>query len=346
MEIGLNMFFLGDIAIPHGVRPTIEKLNLFNNVIANLEGCIATEEMVSLQDDKLFSNDNIIDFLKQLNVVGVTLANNHITDVPQAFDRTKELLTMNSIKHGGAGTSLAEASEPIVIEEDGIQYVLLAFGWDVVSCKYVRNGKLGVNPLTELNVLTSIKASKENYPDSRIIILPHWDYELERYPMPMQRELAKKAIEAGAFAVIGHHPHCIQDIEIYKNHLICYSLGNWFIPEKIYMDGNLKLPAYTYSEYAIDVKAQGFTVHKFCYVPDGHTLTYNSCKCFSYDSNYSECEFDGMSDAEYLVWFRKKRVKKKLLPVFSGTDESMINKMKSNFVKCRHKLLKFINHKR
>ncbi len=340
------MLFVGDIAIPYGIQPNIDRLDLFKNVIANLEGCIATEEMVGLKDDKLFSNDNVIDFLKQLNVRGVTLANNHITDVPTAFHRTTELLSKNSILYSGAGTSLKEASLPIVIEEDGIRYVLLAFGWDVVNCKYVKEGVLGVNPLTERNVLSCIKAARNNYADSRIIILPHWDYELERYPMPMQRELAKKAIEAGAFAVIGHHPHCIQDIEIYKNHLICYSLGNWFIPESIYMAGNLKLPAYTYSEYAIDVKAEGFTVHKFYYISDEHALSYNSSKYCLYNSNYTECEFVGMSDEDYFHWFKKKRFKKKLLPVFFGTDESMINQMKSKFVKCRHKLLKLISHKR
>lgn len=340
------MLFVGDIALPYGIQPNIDRMDLFKNVIANLEGCIATEEMVGLKDDKLFSNDNVIDFLKQLNVVGVTLANNHITDVPQAFDRTKELLTMNSIKHGGAGTSLAEASEPIVIEEDEIQYVLLAFGWNVVSCKYVSEGVLGVNPLTEKNVLTSIKASKEKYPDSRVIFLPHWDYELERYPMPMQRELAKKAIDAGAFAVIGHHPHCVQDVEIYKDHLICYSLGNWFIPESIYMNGNLRLPSYTYGEFAIQVKAESFIVHKFEYMPSEEKLAYVSSKHYPYNSDYSECEFDGMSDQEYLQWFKEKRVKKKFLPVFSGTDESLINELKTEFVKYRHKLLKLIKHKR
>lgn len=341
------MLFIGDIAIPYGVKPRIDRLDLFkHNVIANLEGCIATVSMVGLSDDKLFSNDNVIDFLKELNVVGVTLANNHITDVPEAFPRTKELLGMNSILYGGAGMSKAEADAPIIIQETGLQYVLLAFGWDVVNCKYVKEGDLGVNPLTEQNVLTSIKTWKEKYPEARIIVLPHWDYELERYPMPMHRELAKKAIDAGAFAIIGHHPHCVQDVEIYKEHLICYSLGNWFIPEKKYMNGNLKFPAYTYSEFALQVDIDKFTIHEFKFIPLLERLAYVESREYPLNELYSECEFAGMSDKEYCQWFKHKRVKKKLLPVFYGSDVNLNNRMKAEFVKIRHVLLKLIGHKR
>ena len=43
-----------------------------------------------------------------------------------------------------------------------------------------------------------------------------------------QRLMARTAIDAGADAVIGHHPHVLQPIEFYRGKPICYSIGNLF----------------------------------------------------------------------------------------------------------------------
>jgi poly-gamma-glutamate synthesis protein (capsule biosynthesis protein) len=50
---------------------------------------------------------------------------------------------------------------------------------------------------------------------------------MEKLPQPYQRELAHQAINAGAQLVIGHHPHVVQEMEIYKGRPILYSLGNF-----------------------------------------------------------------------------------------------------------------------
>jgi poly-gamma-glutamate synthesis protein (capsule biosynthesis protein) len=42
-----------------------------------------------------------------------------------------------------------------------------------------------------------------------------------------QQELAHQIIDAGADIIIGHHPHVVQGMEIYKNKPIFYSLGNF-----------------------------------------------------------------------------------------------------------------------
>ena len=40
--------------------------------------------------------------------------------------------------------------------------------------------------------------------------------------------LGHQTIDWGADLVLGHHPHVLQELEIYKGHLIAYSLGNFF----------------------------------------------------------------------------------------------------------------------
>lgn len=60
-----------------------------------------------------------------------------------------------------------------------------------------------------------------------LFVSVHWGEEHERYPRAFQRRFGRAAIDAGATAVIGHHPHVLQSIERYGDGLIVYSLGNF-----------------------------------------------------------------------------------------------------------------------
>ena len=42
-----------------------------------------------------------------------------------------------------------------------------------------------------------------------------------------QVELGRQAVDWGADLVLGHHPHVLQELEVYKGRLIAYSLGNF-----------------------------------------------------------------------------------------------------------------------
>lgn len=60
-----------------------------------------------------------------------------------------------------------------------------------------------------------------------IIACCHWGIEREYYPIEYQRAMAHELIDCGADLVIGNHPHVLQGMELYKNKMICYSLGNF-----------------------------------------------------------------------------------------------------------------------
>ena len=55
----------------------------------------------------------------------------------------------------------------------------------------------------------------------------HWGQEYQIKSSVFQQKLARKIIDSGADLIIGHHPHVVQEIEIYNNKLIFYSLGNF-----------------------------------------------------------------------------------------------------------------------
>lgn len=60
-----------------------------------------------------------------------------------------------------------------------------------------------------------------------LIVSLHWGQEHMPIPSPWQIETAHKLIDAGAKIIVGHHSHCMQGIERYKEGLIAYSLGNF-----------------------------------------------------------------------------------------------------------------------
>ena len=60
-----------------------------------------------------------------------------------------------------------------------------------------------------------------------IIINAHWGAEYKSLSNSRQRQLAHSLIDAGADVIIGHHPHVVQEMEIYNNRPIFYSLGNF-----------------------------------------------------------------------------------------------------------------------
>jgi poly-gamma-glutamate capsule biosynthesis protein CapA/YwtB (metallophosphatase superfamily) len=46
------------------------------------------------------------------------------------------------------------------------------------------------------------------------------------YVLNYQEDLGRAAVDAGADLVVGHHPHRLQGVELYKGKIICYSVGN------------------------------------------------------------------------------------------------------------------------
>ena len=79
------------------------------------------------------------------------------------------------------------------------------------------------------NVIKKIKVDLEYMKEHTDLILVsfHWGKEFVNYPLILQRRLARFVIDNGADLILGHHPHVIQGIEIYKNKNIVYSLGNF-----------------------------------------------------------------------------------------------------------------------
>jgi poly-gamma-glutamate capsule biosynthesis protein CapA/YwtB (metallophosphatase superfamily) len=61
----------------------------------------------------------------------------------------------------------------------------------------------------------------------RIVVTFHWGVPYQPQPSSDDRAKAHFAVDCGADAVVGHHPHIVQPFEIYRRCPIFYSVGNF-----------------------------------------------------------------------------------------------------------------------
>ena len=57
----------------------------------------------------------------------------------------------------------------------------------------------------------------------------HWGASQSRTLTLSQQAAAHAAIEAGVDAVVGHHPHIVQGVEVYRGRPVFYALGNFVL---------------------------------------------------------------------------------------------------------------------
>jgi poly-gamma-glutamate capsule biosynthesis protein CapA/YwtB (metallophosphatase superfamily) len=65
-----------------------------------------------------------------------------------------------------------------------------------------------------------------------VIVQVHGSFEFQHAPSRSTMELTRAAVDAGADAVIVHHPHILQGFDWYKGKLIAYSLGNFIFDQE------------------------------------------------------------------------------------------------------------------
>lgn len=158
----------------------------------------------------------------------LTLANNHILDYgPGALGETLDNLDQYGIARTGAGRNIKEAMTPAIQECGGLKVGVLSFsrvipypGWVVGP-----NHPGVANGWDAKTVLQAIQQA-----DSQVDVLVvsiHWGIELADYPAKDQQNLAKAMVDSGADVILGHHSHCLQGVEVYKEKPILYSMGNF-----------------------------------------------------------------------------------------------------------------------
>lgn len=265
----LTIVFGGDLMLDRGVRRSVEKnfagdyAKLFENlgwlkdadlVFANLEGPASDQGRDGGGIYSFRMDPAVIPVLKDAGLGILSVANNHIGDWGRtAYIDTLERLKENGILYTGGGQGRAEAEAPAVFEKHGIKVGFLGFsdvGPNHMAAREDTAGQLLAPPssggVNEDPRFAEIIQNAASYVDFLIVSF-HWGDEYKPIHNKRQEYLAHKAVDAGAKIVVGHHPHVIQDTEVYKDSFIAYSLGNfifdqsWSAPTMIGAFLNIKL---------------------------------------------------------------------------------------------------------
>lgn len=301
----------------------------------NLEGALTSETPVARK--VLFNHSSILPALTRMGVAVADIGNNHICDLDNGVADTVRDCAAAGIACLGAGATTEAASRPVRLVEEGREIVLLSWGWHVIGCRGAKEKMAGVNLLRPGDVLRQAASARASYPNARLICQFHWNFEMELYPQPAHRQLAFSLIEAGADAVIGHHPHRVGGFERYEGKPIVYSLGNWWVPQGVFWAGKLRYTADSYTQLAFELDGEGTAVaHRYMYAPDTHSLSHLDTM------PADECgwladltPFAGMTHREYVRWFPSHRIKRKLLPVYADWRHETRNRMRDGFVALR-----------
>ncbi len=140
-------------------------------------------------------------------------------------------------------------------------------------------------------------------------------------PVPFLEEFARKAIDAGASAFIGHGPHLLRGIEIYKGKPIFYSLGSLLME---FENGMQKMTPEMYEAYGFGPDTLPSQLHMSRAAnASGEPLGFYSDARFS-KSCIAICDFEEENVNVKLVaidlGFNRKRRSERGLPALAKPD--------------------------
>ena len=206
-------------------------LNLLHGadlVVGNLEGVITSCEQ---------KNPGQVWNLKMPPVLrsllspfdGFSLANNHIYDFGlKGLTDTFDNLDALSIKYCGAGRNAREAGRPAIFDLDGFRVSMIGMtdkNWHPSSFSHPGThnwrGKKTADAIRNLR-------QKSDFVVAQI----HQGYEFLNYPGPEEMQAAKRAIDAGADLVLGHHSHYIMGVTRRGKGAIAYGLGDFLLDKQ------------------------------------------------------------------------------------------------------------------
>lgn len=252
---GVSALFFGDTMLGRGVAnnkklfsnirgPEGNFLRGYDAVIVNLEGAVASAGC-DIEDDELLILPVDLAVLRDNYVTHVGIMNNHFgrciydDQVQEAFNKAK--LTPVTDR----GTTIAGTNAQI----------------EVIS--------FFASPIPKDTSIMLERVKEASATGKTVVVYTHWGVEYTTKPAESEKEFARAIIDAGASAVIGHHPHVVQPIEVYKDRPIFYSVGNFMTDQQ----GQLTNEGLAVGLYATD---EGYRYVLFPYVQKNGVPTHLS----------------------------------------------------------------------
>jgi len=193
-------------------------------VLGNLEGPLAMRASRTERNFSYRVAPATALAMRRAGINVVTLANNHLVDC----GRKGVLETLAAVESAGiigigAGRNKREAHRGAVVDASGLKLGLLGYYWNRRCAATATAPGSAMDPPEELrDDIASLRPRVD-----RLVVTFHWGIPYEREPSGADRDKARLAIDLGADAVVGHHPHVVQPFEVHRGKPIFYSVGNF-----------------------------------------------------------------------------------------------------------------------
>jgi len=197
----------------------------------------------------------------------VSFASNHCMDWGrEALFDTIDTLKKEKLAIIGVGENIAEARKPAIFECKGTRVAFLAYNSVLPMAYWAEEGRPGCAPLRAFTVYEQIEHDQPGTPcrvhtftqradlaamvddikkagsqADLVIVSTHWGVHfIPAVIADYEKEIAHAAIDAGADLIVGHHPHILKGIEIYKGKAIFHSLSNYALELPFQFDKKLR----------------------------------------------------------------------------------------------------------
>lgn len=239
-DYGPRFLFSGDLVLS-GIwdRPMFgnslsEWIRGSDYTCVNLEAPLKAGVPIDKDGPTLSTIQETPNVLSEIGVDIVCLANNHIMDYGfSGVEKTKDKCSEAGIASVGTGKNRDEAIKPYHHVENGYKvafYNVCQHEFGIASA--IEPGTAWIDSPGLIREIMQTTSEVDF-----VFIVVHGGNEHTPLPSIRWQERLRELVEAGADAVIAHHPHVPQGWEIYNGCPIFYSLGN-FVFDQTKFDAN------------------------------------------------------------------------------------------------------------
>lgn len=240
----VTLTVVGDLMLVRNVpdaadalAPMARRLRSADLTVGNLENTLSTDGEPTQGGDSFGGTPALVEVLRRAGFDALSLANNHAGDYGErALLQTVDLLANGPVRAFGAGRTTRAAARPLVLEARGTRFAFLGFNaiGETPMATATTPGALSVRmpprtgPLqqADLDRVTAAVRRADRVADA-VVVLPHWGTQYTHAPEPVQHQVARALVDAGADLVVGGHPHWVQGVEQIQSVPVLHSLGNF-----------------------------------------------------------------------------------------------------------------------
>lgn len=219
-----------------GLEPLLASCDL---LLGNLECTLPGNGATVPTEPRVISTPAMIRACIRAGFNVLSLANNHMFDCGrEGFAAVRDLLRSENVAFFGAGDDLEEAMAPAIVERNGLRLAFFGAADERSGARqFAGQGQWGVARLDMDRLLAEVSRVRPLV--DHVIVSLHWGEERFSIPSPLQLDQARRLAEGGVSLVLGHHPHVVQGMEIYRGVPIVYSLGNLVACDVHYSNGDV-----------------------------------------------------------------------------------------------------------